>query len=100
MLLAVAGAGIGHSMVRDPQVAVAMEIAETNLKSFGPNAVLGSLRTLERAGSILGLIGMALLSSYTSYAFAIGTISVWVVLGAVVFAFPALNWSRPKPKTA
>ncbi|MDA9983114.1 MFS transporter, partial [Gammaproteobacteria bacterium] len=94
MLVAVAGAGIGHSLVRDTQVAVAMEIAENNLKHIGTNAVLGSLRTLERAGSILGLIGLALVSSYAGYTFAIGVIGVWVLVGSTVFAFYVLTWHR------
>ncbi len=95
MLIAVAGAGIGHSLVRDTQVAVAMEIAETSLKHIGTNTVLGSLRTLERAGSIVGLIGLALLSSYAGYTFTIGIVSAWVLLGSAVFAFYALTWRRP-----
>ena len=94
MLVAVAGAGIGHSLVRDTQVAVAMEIAETDLKHIGANTILGSLRTLERAGSILGLIGLALLSSYAGYTFTIGVISAWVLLGSAAFAFYALTWHR------
>lgn len=96
MLLAVAGAGVGHSLVRDPQVAIAMEIAENQLSQIGTNSVLGSLRTLERAGSIVGLIGLALLSSYAGYGFAIGTISVWVLVGALVFSWQLFSEGPPR----
>lgn len=98
VLAAVVGAGIGHSLVRDPQVAVAMEIAETDLRELGPNAVLGSLRTIERVGSIVGLIAIALLSSYAGYAVAIGAVGVWVLIGALVFLGHAWNWRAPRTR--
>ncbi|MDC1287335.1 MFS transporter [Gammaproteobacteria bacterium] len=94
MLLAVVGAGVGHSLVRDPQVAIAMEIAENQLSHIGVNPVLGSLRTLERAGSIVGLIGLALLSSYAGYSVAIGTVSAWVMVGALVFSLQVFSGTR------
>jgi hypothetical protein len=86
MALAVVVAGIGHGMVRGPQVAVALSIAESELAHIGANAVLGALRTLERGGSVVGLIGIALLSSYIGYAGAIGATAVWVLGGAALFA--------------
>jgi MFS family permease len=86
MLVAVAGAGIAHGMVRDPQVAIAMEIAERELFDLGSNTVLGCLRTLERLGSIIGLIAIALLSSYVGYVNAIAMIAGLVLAGAVAFA--------------
>lgn len=86
MLIAVAGAGIGHGMVRDPQVAIAMEIAEHELAHLGSNMVLGSLRTLERLGSIIGLIGIALLSSYTGYSYSIAIMAGLTFAGAIAFA--------------
>jgi|GEM_PF-1694601 len=86
VLAAVAGAGIGHGMVRDPQVAMAMEIAERELSQLGANTVLGSLRTLERLGSIAGLIAIALLSSYVGYANSIALIAGLIMAGALAFA--------------
>jgi predicted MFS family arabinose efflux permease len=87
MFVAVGGAGIGHGMIRDTQVAIAMEIAERDLARIGANAVLGSLRTLERGGSIAGLICIALISSFSGLITAIGAVAVWVMAGAAVFAF-------------
>jgi len=86
MLIAVAGAGIGHGMVRDPQVSLAMEIAEQELKHLGTNAVLGSLRTLERFGSIIGLIAIAGISSYVGYSASTMIIVGLIFAGALAFA--------------
>lgn len=86
ILVAVWGAGIGYGMVRGPQVSMAMSIAETDLAHLGSNAVLGSLRTLERGGSIIGLVLVALFSSYFGYAPAIGVIGIWVLTGVAAFA--------------
>jgi len=85
IFLAVWAAGIGHGMVRGPQVSIAMSIAETDLAHLGSNAVLGSLRTLERGGSIVGLVLVALFSSNFGYAAAIGAMGIWVLAGAAVF---------------
>ena len=79
-------AGIGQGLVRGSQVAVAMNIAETELSHIGPNAVLGALRTLERGGSVVGLIAIAFLSSHIGYAGATGATALWVLVGAALFA--------------
>ena len=63
-----------------------MNIAEAELAHIGPNAVLGALRTLERGGSVVGLIAIALLSSRIGFAGAIGVMAVWVLGGAALFA--------------
>jgi len=86
MLVAVAGAGVGASMVRDPQVAYAMEIAEQELAHLGPNSVLGSLRTLERGGSIVGLVGFALLAGQAGYPGTVAVIAGLTLAGAAGFA--------------
>jgi hypothetical protein len=85
VLVAVWGAGIGQGMMRGPQVSIAMSLAETDLAQLGPNAVLGSLRALERGGSIIGLIVIALASSHIGYPAAMAVVGAWVLLG--VFAF-------------
>ena len=86
MTVAVLGAGIGHAMIRDTQVAVAIGIAERELAHLGSNAVLGSLRTLERAGSIAGLIAIAMLASLAGYGVAVAAIAALVLIGAAGFA--------------
>lgn len=86
MLVAVAGAGIGHGMVRDTQIAIAMEIAERELGHLGTTAVLGSLRMLERLASIVGLIAIAAISSQVGYINAIAAMAALVLVGAAAFA--------------
>ncbi len=85
VLVAVWGAGVGQGMMRGPQVSIAMSLAETDLAQLGPNTVLGSLRALERGGSIIGLIVIALASSHIGYPAAMAVVGAWVLLG--VFAF-------------
>jgi hypothetical protein len=86
MLFAVGGAGLAHGMIRDTQVVIAMEIAEGDLAYLNLNTVMGSLRMLERIGSIVGLICIALFSSFAGYVSAIGAVGVWVLAGAAAFA--------------
>jgi len=86
VLVAVWIAGIGQGMMRGPQVSIAMSLAETDLAQLGSNTVLGSLRTLERGGSIVGLIVIALASSHIGYPASMAVIGAWVLLGVVAFA--------------
>ncbi|HEX6144763.1 MAG TPA: MFS transporter [Geminicoccaceae bacterium] len=88
---AVLGAGIGHGMTRGAQVSMAMAIAETGLARLGPNAVLGVLRTLERAGSIVGLLPIALLAGVAGYPDATLAVAVWVLAGAALYTLATLN---------
>ncbi|MFD2273572.1 hypothetical protein ACFS07_27740 [Undibacterium arcticum] len=87
MIFAVLGAGIGHGLVRGAQVSVAMSIAETDLSHLGESVVLGTLRTMERLGSILGLLAIAALAGQAGYGVATGVIAVWSIAGAALFAF-------------
>jgi len=86
MLVAVCGTGLAQGLIRGSQVAIAMEIAESELANIGTNAVLGSLRTLERGGSVAGLICIAAFASYAGYAAAAGAVAIWLLLGAALFA--------------
>jgi MFS family permease/HAMP domain-containing protein len=86
VLVAVWVAGIGQGMMRGPQVSIAMSLAENDLAQLGPNAVLGSLRALERGGSIIGLIVIALASSHIGYPAAMTVVGTWVLVGVVAFA--------------
>jgi MFS family permease len=85
ILTAVVLCGVGHGMLRGPQVSLAMTIAETELADLGSTAVLGGLRTLERGGSILGLLAIAFLAGTLGYAAAITAMSFWVLGGAALF---------------
>ncbi len=94
MLIAVAGAGIGHAMVRDPQVAVAMDIAENELQHLGSTAVLGSLRTLERLGSTIGLVTIALVSSTLGYTTSTALMAALAFAGVVWFVLAIVGGKR------
>lgn len=86
MVAAVVLAGFGQGLMRDPVVSIAMELAETELTDLGVDPVLSSLRVLERLGSILGLLLIALLSTYQGYSVATAVIGFWLILGAVLVA--------------
>ena len=85
VVLAVCGAGLGHAMVRAPQVGVAITLAETELSDAGTNVVLGALRTLERLGSVVGLLGIAVLSDVLDYEDAIAAIGILILCTATPF---------------
>ena len=87
LLLAVLGAGFGHGLVRSHQLSVVMQIAESSLVRLGLNVVLGTLRTLERGGSILGLLAIAWLYGLVGYQGAISLIGLLSLMGVVLFFF-------------
>ena len=86
MIFAVLGAGFGHGLVRGAQVSVAMSIAETDLSRLGSSVVLAALRTMERLGSIVGLIAIAALAGKAGYGIATATVAFWSIAGGAVFA--------------
>ena len=66
--------------------------------------MLGSLRTLERGGSIIGLVFIALLSSHIGYTAAMGAIGVWILAGVAAFIVslglsggPSWTWRGERP---
>ena len=87
LLLAVLGAGFGHGLVRSHQLSVVMHIAESSLVRLGLNVVLGTLRTLERGGSILGLLAIAWLYGLVGYQGAISLIGILSLAGVILFFF-------------
>jgi MFS family permease len=85
IICAVLGSGIGSGMVRGAQVSISMSIAETELKHLGEDPVLGALRTIERFGSIAGLLLIAALAGLFGYVAAMATVAVLSLGGAVLF---------------
>jgi uncharacterized membrane protein YuzA (DUF378 family) len=71
-----------------------MALAESELARLGPGAVLGALRALERAGSLVGLLGIALVAGASGYANATLAVAVWVLCGAGVYALTILGERR------
>ncbi len=88
-------AGIGHGVVRGAQVSLAMTIAETDLERSGSVAVLGALRTLERLGSMIGLLLIAGIAGAAGLTIATGAVAIWLLVGAALFALVFLGRSVP-----
>ncbi|MDF1585806.1 MFS transporter [Marinimicrococcus flavescens] len=85
VLLAIMGAGVGDAMGRVSLVPMAMNVAENELQHLGPNAVLGTLRTLERVGSIAGLLAVAMVAGQFGYAAGMATVAALSLGGAALF---------------
>ncbi len=85
LLLAVLGVGLGHGLVRSHQLLVVMQIGESSLAGLGLNVVLGTMRTVERGGSILGLLAIAWISGLTGYPGAIGVVGMVTLIGVALF---------------
>ncbi len=74
--LAVFVVGVGHTAVRGPQIDLALQIAETELPDVGRDPVLSAMRSLERLGSLVGLLLVAVLAAQFDLTFAIAAIGV------------------------
>jgi len=100
MLAAVIAGGLGQGIARGPQVSVALKIAEREHIVGGSDAALAALRTLERGGSIVGLIAIAAVVGIGGYEIAVFAVAAWVLCGALLFLFseyvlPALRQPNP-----
>ncbi len=91
--VAVAIAGIGHSLVRAPQVEIALQIDETITRGTGAMPTLGALRTFERAGSIIGLLLVAIVATEFGYVKTAAFTGYFVIVGASIYAL-ASRWNR------
>jgi MFS family permease len=85
---AIAVAGVAHAFIRAPQVAHVLELSQS-ASTKGRGAMLGALRTFERAGSILGLLLTAFLAGEIGYTTAVGITGICVATGAFLFAVVA-----------
>jgi MFS family permease len=85
ILFAVLVVGIGHAAIRGPQVALAMDLAERSVPGSGRGAILAAMRSLERLGSLVGLIAIAVIASRFSLAVAISTVGISTALAGVGF---------------
>jgi hypothetical protein len=90
---AVAIAGIGHSLIRVPQVEIALQIGETITRGTGAMATLGALRTFERAGSIIGLLLTAIVATEFGYVKTAAFTGYFVIVGAGIYALVS-RWNR------
>ncbi len=83
--LAVLVAGIGHAAVRGPQIALALDIADTEFPEGGRGPILGAMRSLERLGSLAGLLFAAMLAARFDLTVAIGAIGVAGAVAGLIY---------------
>ena len=78
--IAVAGLGLGHTVMRAPLYALALRIAG------GSGAGLSALRLIERIGAILGLAASALLLGDFGAEISIRVLGIVVLFGIALYA--------------
>lgn len=83
--LAVLVVGIGHVAIRGPQIALALEIADAQLPLGGRDAALAAMRSLERLGSLAGLLVISVIAARFGLETAIGAVAVAGVLAGIGF---------------
>jgi hypothetical protein len=80
IVAAVAGLGLGHTLMRAPLYAMALKIAG------GSGAGLSALRLIERVGAILGLVASALLLGDFGAEISIRVLGIVVLFGIALYA--------------
>jgi len=85
VVLAVAFLGLSHALIKAPQITLSLEICKAEVRMAGHNVVLGSLRVLERFGSICGLITGALMIDYYGYQNTTGIAGISVCVVTLIF---------------
>lgn len=92
--VAVLVVGIGHAAIRGPQIELAIEIAERELPDVGRDPVLAAMRSIERLGSLVGLLVVAILVAQFGLSTAIATIGIVIVVAGVVYLALRRSTSR------
>jgi len=91
--LAVLIVGIGHGAVRGPQLTLALEIAEDDAggdNGAGRGATLAAMRTLERLGSLAGLLVAALVAARFDLLVAMAVVGIAAAVAGC--AYLAYQW--------
>ncbi len=94
MSLAVFVVGIGHAAIRGPQIDLALQIAETELPDAGREPVLAAIRTLERLGSLIGLLVVAVLVARFDLSLAIAAIGMVSLVAGLAYLALQSSLSR------
>jgi predicted MFS family arabinose efflux permease len=94
MSLAVLIVGIGHAAVRGPQIDLALQIAETELPDAGREPVLAAIRTLERLGSFVGLLVVAVLVARINLSAAIAAVGILSLVAGLAYLVLRRSLSR------
>lgn len=77
--------GMGHAAVRGPQIALALDLAEQDGTTKGRGAVLAAMRSLERLGSLVGLLGISAVASRYGFFTAMGAVGVLATAAALAY---------------
>ena len=85
VVLSVSFLGLSHALIKAPQITLSLEICKGEVDTAGHNIVLGSLRVLERMGSIIGLIAGAVLIDYYGYQNTTGIAGISVCAASLIF---------------
>ena len=93
MFIAVLGTGIGGGMIRDTQVTITMNIVERDPGISSSSELLGSLRTIERLSSVLGLVFLAFLASVAGYDISVAALIILILAGMLLFG--AVTFRQP-----
>lgn len=81
MIVAAIGTGLGYGLVSGPKTATVMELAEGRLTHIGSERVLGTVRVMDRIGSVVGLIAIAAVAGSFGYSAGMGFIAILVLAG-------------------
>jgi MFS family permease len=100
VVVAVGVMGIAHALIKAPQIALALQVCEHEIRTVGRTTVLNFLRSLERVGSMFGLLLSAFLVDLYGYQATIGIIGVTVCGSAVVFVLFYLTTRKRESERA
>lgn len=89
-LFAVLGVGLGHGLVRSHQLPMLVQLTESSLAQISQYVVLGTTRTIERGGSIIGLLVAAWFSGVMGYPSTIILLGALSLCGALLFSLTHL----------
>ena len=85
VVLTVSIIGLSHALIKAPQITLSLDVCKAEVRAAGHNIVLGSLRLLERYGSIIGLITAAVLINAFGYRSTIGIAGICVSAASLIF---------------
>jgi uncharacterized membrane protein YhdT len=85
VVLSVIFLGLSHALIKAPQIVLSLEVCKAEVHKAGHNIVLGSLRLLERFGSIIGLIIGAVMIDYYGYQNTTGIAGISVCVVSLIF---------------
>ena len=85
VVLTVSTIGLSHALIKAPQITLSLDVCKTEVRTAGHNIVLGSLRLLERYGSIIGLITAAIMINAYGYRNTTGIAGISVCAATLIF---------------